>query len=263
MMRSMLAFALMAFAAGQQTCESNQVSTQEYGCVGVDDLDPLSRSVCSAALSADAAECEANTNITARSMEWLSNRSPLDRLELNMYLPCEGYQALNDVDTSRDKNIAPQMDGVTESECYDACSKNPSCNVAVHKDTSCWLKATGVAADTVEYRLGFNSLYKCEDAEVLKELIQIKLSMNDIVGCEGHRALEDATIVEVETLGPIMQDTSADECWQACEDYVPKAGEAMCEAAVFANSRCILKAASVLDPSTMYAPGTQVLYPCI
>jgi hypothetical protein len=48
--------------------------------------------------------------------------------------------------------------------------------------------------------------------------------MNDITSCEGYRALEDATIVEVETRSH-HGDTSADECWQACEDHVLKAGE--------------------------------------
>jgi hypothetical protein len=94
---------------------------------------------------------------------------------------------------------------------------------------------------------------------VLKELIQIKLSMNDVVGCEGHRVLSDATIVETETLGPILQGIDAEACWQACEEFAPEPAGALCEAAVFTASRCILKAASVQDPSTVYSPGSQVL----
>jgi hypothetical protein len=120
-----LTFVLMAFAASQETCEPGQVSTHDFGCVGMNDLDPLARSVLSNVRAADAVECEAMTNAAARSMDWLATRPPLDRLELNMYLPCEGYQTLRDVDTSRGKNIAPQMDGMTESQCYEECSKHP------------------------------------------------------------------------------------------------------------------------------------------
>jgi hypothetical protein len=48
------------------------------------------------------------------------------------------------------------MDGVTEAEC-NARSEHPDCNVAVHKGAFVLAQAIGVAADTVEYRPGFNT----------------------------------------------------------------------------------------------------------
>jgi hypothetical protein len=65
--------------------------------------------------------------------EYLSDETPPGQAELNLYLPCDTYQTLTDVDTSRDDNIAPQMDGVTEAECGVASTR--TCNVAVHKGT--------------------------------------------------------------------------------------------------------------------------------
>jgi hypothetical protein len=258
MLQCIIAITLAAFAVGQDACGSDHVSTHDFGCVGVEDLDPLARAVVAAVRETEAA----HETVCNGTHEYLSNRLPLDRLELNLYLPCDSYQTLTDVDTSRDDNIAPQLDGVTEAECHNACSEHPDCNVAVHKGASCWLKAIGVAADTVEYRPGFNTLYACEDAQVLKELIDIKLSMNELAGCEGHQTLKDATIVDAATLGPVVPGISAEACWQACAEYQPEAGDMLCEAAVFANSQCILKAASVYDPSTVYSPGTHVLYAC-
>jgi hypothetical protein len=202
-------------------------------------------------------------NSTSRSIQYLANRLPLDGLDLKLYLPCDTYQTLVDIDTSRDRNIVPQIDGVSEAECYQACSDNQDCNVAVHRRASCWLKAIGVANDTVEYRPGFNSLYSCGEPEVLDQLLQIKLQMNELAACTGFHELADATIVGVATLGPVGADVSAEECWGMCTDYVPAEGGPLCEAAVYTDDRCLLKAASVEDQSTVYSPGTRVLYPCL
>lgn len=260
-----------------------------FGCVGVEDLDPLARvvvaalreadlvtqrGVCDAELTAlrdahtadavaQGAICEEKmVNSTSRSIQYLSSRLPLDGLDLALYLPCDTYQTLVDIDTSRDRNIVPQIDGVSESECYQACSDNQDCNVAVHRDASCWLKAIGVSNDTVEYRPGFNSLYSCGEPEVLDQLLHIKLQMNELVDCVGFHELMDATIVGAATLGPVGTDVGVEECWESCADYVPDEGDQLCETAVYTGSRCLRKAASVDEQGTVYSPGSRVLYPC-
>jgi hypothetical protein len=109
-------------------------------------------------------ECEAMTNATVRSMDWLSP-GPSDRLE-----HVSTVRGLPDLaGRHRGANTRPRWMAPDESQCYEECSKHPDCNG--FRSPGQLLLAEGRRRAAIPLSIAQFQSAGCEDAEVLKELI--------------------------------------------------------------------------------------------